>query len=138
MDNIFNPPFRILEKDVAGTQFELKRPAKVSNLLSKIPILPSKGGSISITTQSKDSLRHRMEAPSPCASGDFKGASFVEQLGENESPQNNLEIDLKEDSKVNFSNTFSSFSRLRSLFTALFWSGLWASFTVFFFGGIQP
>ena len=39
MDNIFNPPFRILEKDAAGTQFEPKRPAEVSNLSSKIPIL---------------------------------------------------------------------------------------------------
>ena len=72
-----------------------------------------------------------MEAPSPEVSGDFEEAFFVEQLGENEGPRNNLEIDLKEDLKVNFSNTFHSFSGLRHLFTALFWSGLWARFTVF-------
>ena len=112
------------EEEWPGTQFEMKRPAKVSNLLCKILILPSKGSLISIIAQSKDSLRRGMEAPSPEVSDDFKGASFLEQLGEIESPRNNLEINLKEDSKVNFSNTFRSFSRLRSLFTTLLWSGL--------------
>ena len=80
MDNIFNLPFRILEKDAAGMQFEPKRPAKVSNLLHKIQILPSKGSLISITAQSKDSLRRGMEAPSPEASGDFKGHILLSNL----------------------------------------------------------
>ena len=92
---------------------------------------------ISITAQSKDSLRRGKEAPSSEASGDVKGVSFVEQLGENKGPRNVLASNLREDLRLNISNIFSSLSRLRSLFTALFWSGLWASFTVFF-GKIQP
>ena len=63
---------------------------------------------------------------------DVKGASFVEELGENEGPQNNLAINFKEDLKLNITNDSSSSSGLRSVFTALFWSGLWASFIVFF------
>ena len=131
MEDIDNPPFRILYKDAAGTQFESKRPAEVSNLLSKIPIPLSEGSLISITAKSKDSQRHRTEAPSPEASCDVKGASFVEQLSKNESPWNYLAINFKENSKLNISNASSSSSRLRSVFTTLFWSGLWVSFTVF-------
>ena len=112
MDDIDNPPFRILDKYAAGTQFEPKRPAEMSNLFSKILIPPSEGGLISITTKSKDSPRCGTEAPSPEASGDVKGASFVEQINENESPQNILAIDFREDSNLNISNASSSSSRL--------------------------
>ena len=132
MDDIDNPPFRIPEKDAAGIQLEPKRPAEVPNLWSKILIPPSKGSLIHITAKSKDSPRCRTEAPSPEASGDVKEASFVEQLSENESPQNNLAINFKEDLKINILNDSISPSKLRHVFTALFWSGLWASFTVFF------
>ena len=78
MDLIDSQAIRILDKDAAGMQFELKRPAEVSILSRKILIPPPEGGLISITAKSKDSPRCGTEAPSPAASDDVKGASFDE------------------------------------------------------------
>ena len=124
---------KIPEKDAAGTQLEPKRPAEVSNSLSNdISIPPLDSSSISINTNSKDSPRRGMEAPFPEAPGDVKGGSFVEELHENEGPQNELAIDFKEDAQVNIFNISSSSSGLKSVFTVVFWTGLWVSFTSLF------
>ena len=74
-----------------------------------------------------------MEAPSLAAS--VKGANFDEQLEENEGPWNNLAIDLNEDqvdSASNFTDNSSLSSGIKSMFTVIFCSDLWASFTGFF------
>ena len=75
MDDIDKSTFRIPEKDAAGTQFEPKAPANVSDFSSKIPIPLSDKGLASTQSKSKDSPRRRKDAPSPDASGDVKGAS---------------------------------------------------------------
>ena len=128
---------KIPDKDAAGMQLEPKKPAGVSNSLSnKIPIPPPDGGSISITANIKDSPRYGTEGPFPEAPGNEKGGSFVDQVIENE-PRNKLAIDFKEDSTLNILNISSSSSALRSVFTAVFWTGLLVSFTSFL-RKIQP
>ena len=123
---------KILDKDAAGTQLEPKRPAEVSNLSNKIPIPLPDSGLITITANSKDSPRRRTEPPSPEAARGIKGGSFVEHLGKNEGPRNKLAIDFKEDTQLRILNILSSSSGLRSVFTAVFWTRLWVSFTSLF------
>ena len=87
MHHIDSEAVKIAETDGTGAQSEPENPVQVSTFLSEIPILSSKCGSISITTESKNSPRCiNLDALTPDVSGEFKGEDLLSQPRKNGGP----------------------------------------------------
>ena len=101
MHHIDNEAVMAAETDGPAAQCEPKNPVQLSTFSSDLPIHSSKRSLISITTESKNSLRCVvLDALTLDVSGDFKGVESLSQPGKNGGPRKSNEENFQDQTQV--------------------------------------